>query len=175
MGTRKGVNSTTNANLQTKRCADRATIRTGSFLWNSSYTLNGRAWGISWWLFYLTACVRKWSKFPLCTKQSALHMHCTENSKQRFPEMKPRGLVPYFYSHVSVSDLYNPMISPQTHYGKIGRPIVGIYKSLTDKRTRPCSFISGNICFEFSVQCMCSADCFVHRGNLLHFHTYCIQ
>jgi hypothetical protein len=29
-------------------------------------------------------------------------MHCAENSKQIFPEMKLRGLVPNFYIHVSV-------------------------------------------------------------------------
>ncbi len=35
----KGPNSKTNANHQTKRFADRATIRTGSFLRNSPYTV----------------------------------------------------------------------------------------------------------------------------------------
>ncbi len=35
-----------------------------------------------------------------------LQMHCTENSKQIFPEMKLRGLVPNFSIHVSVSYLY---------------------------------------------------------------------
>ncbi len=50
--------------------------------------------------------------------------------------MKLRGLIPNFYIHVSVSNLYiNCMY-------KLG--------------TRPRSFISGNICFEFSVQCICS-------------------
>jgi hypothetical protein len=34
--------------------------------------------------------------------------------------------------HVSVRDLYIPTIGPQTQYSKIGGPIVGIYKSLTD-------------------------------------------
>jgi hypothetical protein len=34
----------------------------------------------------------------------AMQMQCTENSKQIFPEMKLRGLVPNFYIHVSVSD-----------------------------------------------------------------------
>jgi hypothetical protein len=58
-------------------------------------------------------------------------MHCTENSensKQIFPDMKLRGLVPNFYIHVSASDLYIPTIGPQTQYSKIGGPIVGIYK-----------------------------------------------
>ncbi len=60
-------------------------------------------------------------------------MHCTENSKQIFPEMKLRGLVPNVYIHVSVSDLYIPTIGPQTcKCSKLGGPIVGIYKSLTD-------------------------------------------
>jgi hypothetical protein len=86
---------------------------------------------------------------------AALQMHCTENLKQIFPEMKLRGLVPNFYIHVSVSDLHIPMIGPQTQYSKIG-PIGGISTSLTDTlklRTRPRSLISGNICFEFSEQC----------------------
>ncbi len=48
-------------------------------------------------------------------------MNFTENSKQIFPEMKLRGLVPNFYIHVSVHDLYIPMIGPQTQYNKIGR------------------------------------------------------
>ncbi len=44
-------------------------------------------------------------------------------------------------------------------FGKIGGPIVGIYKSLTDTwmhklGTRPRSLISKNNCFEFSVQCV---------------------
>ncbi len=39
-------------------------------------------------------------------------MHCTENSKQIFPEMKLRDLVPNFCIHISVSNLYIPMIGP---------------------------------------------------------------
>jgi hypothetical protein len=31
---------------------------------------------------------------------TAFSMHCTENSKQIFPEMKLRGFVPNFYIHV---------------------------------------------------------------------------
>jgi hypothetical protein len=61
-----------------------------------------------------------------------LQMHCTENSKKIFPEMKLCGLVPKFYLHVSVNYLYIPMIGLQTQYSKIGRPIVWIYKSLKD-------------------------------------------
>ncbi len=59
-------------------------------------------------------------------------MHCTENTKQIFPEMKLCGLVPNFYIHVSVIELYNTMIGTQTQYSKMGGPILGIYKSLPD-------------------------------------------
>jgi hypothetical protein len=53
-------------------------------------------------------------------------MPCTENSKQIFLEMKLRGLVPNFYIHVSVSDLYIPTIGPQTQYSTLGGPIMEI-------------------------------------------------
>jgi hypothetical protein len=55
----------------------------------------------------------------------------TKNSKQICPEIKLRGLVPNFYIHVSLSNLYIPMIGPQTQYSKIGGPIMGIYKLFT--------------------------------------------
>ncbi len=104
-------------------------------------------------------------------------LHCTENLKQIFPEMKLHGLVPNFCINLSESDLYIPTIGPPIWPYCVWGLIVGLYKSLTDTRiekfgTRRRSFIYGNICFEFSVQCICSADCFVHRGSLLHFHTY---
>jgi hypothetical protein len=51
-------------------------------------------------------------------------MHCTENLKQIFPDMKLRDLVPNFHIHVSVSDLHIPTIGPQTQNSKIGGPIV---------------------------------------------------
>ena len=37
-------------------------------------------------------------------------LHCTENPIYVFLEMKLRGLVPNSYIHVSVSNLYIPMI-----------------------------------------------------------------
>jgi hypothetical protein len=70
--------------------------------------------------------------------------------------MKLRGLVPNFCIHVSVTDLYVPTIGPPTFLYCVCGTIVVIYKLLTDVETRPRSFISGNICFEFSVQCICS-------------------
>jgi hypothetical protein len=43
-------------------------------------------------------------------------MHCTENLKQIFPEMKLDGLIPNFHIHVSVS----PTIGSQKQYSKVG-------------------------------------------------------
>jgi hypothetical protein len=85
---------------------------------------------------------------PVTQFTYTLQMHCTENKKQIFPEMKLRGLVSTFYIHVSVSELYSPSIDPQMQYSKIGGPIVGIYKSLTQthecrnwERRRAVSFL----------------------------------
>ncbi len=61
-----------------------------------------------------------------------LRAHFNENSIYVFPEKELRGLSPNFHIHVSVSDLYIPRISPHISCSRIGRPIVGIYKSLTD-------------------------------------------
>ncbi len=64
--------------------------------------------------------------------------------------------------------LYAIYIFPRSAHlfscSRIDRPIVGIYKSFTETcmlegigtEVRPRSFISGNICFEFSVWCLCS-------------------
>ncbi len=46
----------------------------------------------------------------LYTAQYALQGHNTENSKQIFPEKDLRGNSPYSNVHVSVSDLYIPLI-----------------------------------------------------------------
>ncbi len=43
--------------------------------------------------------------------RSKAAIHCTENSKQIFTEMKRRDLVPNFCIHVSVSNLYIPCIA----------------------------------------------------------------
>jgi hypothetical protein len=45
----------------------------------------------------------------------ALQMHCTENSKQIFPELKLRGLAHNFYIQVSERFIYSiPTIGPPT-------------------------------------------------------------
>jgi hypothetical protein len=41
-------------------------------------------------------------------------LHRTENLKHTFPGMKLRSVVPNFYIHVSVSDLYFSMIGSRT-------------------------------------------------------------
>ncbi len=56
--------------------------------------------------------------------------------------------------HVSVNDLYIPRIGLHISSSRIGRPIVEIYKSLTDAwmwklGLRPRYSFSGNVCFEF--------------------------
>ncbi len=63
-------------------------------------------------------------------------------------------------------DLYSPRIGLHISSSRIGRPVVGIYKSLTDTwlwklGLRPRYSFSGNICFEISVFCLCSADLLV--------------
>ncbi len=56
----------------------------------------------------------------------------TEISKQIFPEKEYRGPSPYFHIHASVSDLYIPTIGVPILLKEICRPILGLYKSLTD-------------------------------------------
>ncbi len=67
-------------------------------------------------------------------RSPCMHCKCTvQKIRKKYSQvMKLRGLIPSFYIHVSVSILYIPTIGPQTQYSKIGGPIVGIYKSVTD-------------------------------------------
>ncbi len=88
--------------------------------------------------------------------------HCNGNSVYVFLFWELRGLSPNFHIHVSVSDLFIPSISPHISSSRKGRPIVGIYTSLTDTwmwklGLRPRYSFSGNICFKFSAFCLCSA------------------
>ncbi len=59
-----------------------------------------------------------------------LDIHCNENPVYVFLFWELRGLNPNFHSHVS--DLYSPRIGLHISSSRIGRPIVGIYKSLID-------------------------------------------
>jgi hypothetical protein len=81
-------------------------------------------WGLdflfSCYAFILSALL---SEEAVSVPRIVLQRHCTENSKQTFPEMKLRGLVPQSYIHESVHLFC---------CSKICGPIVGTYKSLTD-------------------------------------------
>jgi hypothetical protein len=59
-------------------------------------------------------------------------MHCNGYSVYVFLFWELRGLSPNFHIHVSVSDLYILSIGPHISSCRKGRPIVGIYNSLTD-------------------------------------------
>ena len=93
---------------------------------------------------------------PSFAVQLLVRLHCTENWIYIFSEKELRSLIPDSYIHVSVSDLYIPGSVHIFSWSRIGRPIVGIYKSLTDTWTwklglRPRNSFSGIICFEFAV------------------------
>jgi predicted small secreted protein len=51
--------------------------------------------------------------FEVYFSKMLVRQHCTENFKHIFREMKLRFLVPNFYIHVSVSDLYIHTIGPR--------------------------------------------------------------
>jgi hypothetical protein len=97
--------------------------------------------------------------------------HCNENPTYVFLFWEKRGLSLNFRIHVSMSDLFSPRIGLHTSSSRIGRPIVEIYISLTDARMwklgpRTRYSFSGNICFEISVFCLCSA-CIILNGFLV--------
>ncbi len=89
-------------------------------------------------------------------------LHCNKNNPIyvfRFCEL--RHFSPNFNIHVSVGNLYIPRIGPHISCSRMGRSIVGIYNSLTDKwmwklALWPRNSFSGNICFNFSVLVLCS-------------------
>jgi hypothetical protein len=60
-----------------------------------------------------------------CSLTSALQRHNNENSEQIFQEKELRGYSPNSYTHVSVSDLYIPLIGlpillPENRWTKRG-------------------------------------------------------
>ncbi len=63
-----------------------------------------------------------------------VRLQCKENPIYVFLFWELRGLSPIFHIHVSVSDLYSciPRIGSHIFCSRIGRPILEIYKSLTD-------------------------------------------
>ncbi len=73
--------------------------------------------------------------FFFVKKLVSLQRHNTENSKQKFPEKELRGLSPNFHIHVSVSDLYIPMIRLLQENMWTDPGIIYSYKSLTEYMT----------------------------------------
>ncbi len=93
-------------------------------------------------------------------QSSSWTAHCNENPIHVFPEKELSGLSTNFHIHVSVS-VYSQDRS--VHIFSYSRPIVGIYKSLTDtwmwkSGQRPRNSFARNICFEFSIVCLWSAE-----------------
>jgi hypothetical protein len=113
-------------------------------------------WIFSIWIFSQTKSV------PVLFFK-ALRAQGNENPIYVFLFWKLRGLSPNVHIHVSVSVLY--IFPGSVHIfscSRIGRSIMGIYKSLADTwmwklGLWPCNSFSGDICFEFSVFCLCSA------------------
>ncbi len=63
---------------------------------------------------------------------TALQRQNTEISKQIFLEKEYQGLSPNFHIHVSVSKVYIPTMGRPILLEEICRPILGLYKSLSD-------------------------------------------
>jgi hypothetical protein len=59
-------------------------------------------------------------------------LHSNESPIYVFPEKELRSLSPNFHIDVSLSNLYIPRLGPHISCSRIGRPILEIYKSLTD-------------------------------------------
>jgi hypothetical protein len=92
--------------------------------------------------------------FPYPSFIGCLHLNLTASGRSdlcipRNETARPRS---QFYIHVSVSDLYIPMIGPPILHDPGNISIADRYINV-GLGTRPRSFISGNICFEFSVHC----------------------
>ncbi len=109
-----------------------------------------------------------------CAVLSCDNINCNGNSVYIFLFLELRGLSPNFHIHVSVSDLYIPRIGPNFSSSRKGRPIAGIYNSLTDTwmwklGLRPDIpflgiFVLNFRHFVFAVY----ADCFMHYLLFLH-------
>ncbi len=102
----------------------------------------------------------------LYSEGSALQRQNTEI----FPDEEYRGLRPNIYIHASVSDLYIPMIGLPILLEEICRPILGLYKSLTDTwmlklRLRPRYSQKRNAYMGFSLQCVLNKNNFgIRKG-----------
>ncbi len=113
-----------------------------------------------------------------CSKQRGLHQdqitgctQCTVSALQRKSHLCiPRnGIVRPISTFMCLWAIYIlPVLVQIFSYSRIGRPIVEIYKSLTVTwmwkfGLRLCKSFSWNICFEFSVLCLCSVSRIVSK------------
>ncbi len=69
---------------------------------------------------------------PVTFSLHTISCNATKNPIYVFLFWELRHLSPNFHIHVSVSDLCIPRIGPHISCGRIGRSILGVYKSLTD-------------------------------------------
>jgi hypothetical protein len=98
---------------------------------------------------------RKWRKPCISTFQRT-----QQNISQRWSHVWLNGPLHEYL----LPDLYSPRSGLHIFSSRIGRPIVGIHKLLTDAwmwklGLWPRYSFSGNICFEISAFCLCSAGC----------------
>jgi hypothetical protein len=81
----------------------------------------------------LTACVDNSLQLSIFAEIiHTLHRQNTKILKQIFPEKEYRGLIPISTFMRAVSALYIPTIALPILLEEICRPILGLYKSLTD-------------------------------------------
>ncbi len=129
-----------------------------------------------------TVCIRI-RGIPHCETHLFFPFHgfCLHTAKENpiyvLLETELRGCSPNFHIHVSVSDLYISTISP---------PIFLQQNRLTHRGNRSqkqeCrnwdwgrAFVSGNICCEFSVYCLCRAVWSPILNFLHKLHKYIVQ
>ncbi len=114
----------------------------------------------------LPKCCESLKKSSLLLPLHLYHdvQHRIENPINVFLFYELRCLSPNFHVHVSVSDLYIPRLRPHISCSSIGRSIMGIW--MWKLGLWPRNSFSGNICFEFSVLCLCSEYTF--KTSYLH-------
>ncbi len=108
-------------------------------------------------------CIAKIRKDRNRADATTLQIDNTKLRNLNFPEKERHGHSPISYINVFVCDLYIPRIGPHISCSRTGRSIVRIYKSHTDTlmwklKLWPRYSFSENICFQFSVLVLCSAD-----------------